>query len=149
MKGYAVTFSLILLGSLAGAWAEQAPAPEAKTPVVWPAGEIKWTDSPTIKGGKVAVLWGDPKTGAYGGLKRLPGGTLLPLHTHTNDTRVLVVSGAMALSIEGGAAKEMLPGSFAYIPGGIKHLAGCKLGAECIYFEEQPGPSDIQFVGKP
>ena len=66
-------------------------AEAGKTAVVWPAADIKWTDSPAVKGAKVAVLWGDPKSGAYGMLKSLPAGSGLALgcdyrnSTHTHN----------------------------------------------------------------
>lgn len=127
-------------------WAHRANAQEAKTAVVWPAAEIKWSDSAAMKGAKIAVLWGDPKTGAYGALKTLPGGAMLALHTHTHDQRVIGVSGTIVLALEGAAAKDLGPGSYAFIPGGAKHKADCKAGTDCVYFEEQQGASDIKFV---
>lgn len=149
MKRQAITSMMILLGLsvLVGVWARPAGAQGPKPAVIWPAEEIKWSDNPMIKGAKVAVLWGDPKAGAYGALRRIPGGTILALHTHTNDTRVLLVSGIMALSIEGSPAKDLGPGSYAFIPGGVKHSATCKAAVECTYFDEQPGANDIKFVG--
>ena len=117
-----------------------------KTAVVWPAGEIKWSDNLVIKGAKVAVLWGDPQKGASAVLRKLPGGANLPLHTHSHDQKVLVLSGSVALALEGEAPKEMGPGSYAFIPGATKHSADCKGAAECVYFEETTGPSDIKFV---
>lgn len=60
-----------------------------------------------------------------------------------------MVSGSIVLAMEGGAAKEMGSGSYAFIPGGAKHRAECKAGAECVYFEEGLGASDIKFVEGP
>ena len=143
MKTSLRTSLLVLagLGTLGGIAAQQG-----KTAVVWPAADIKWSDNPAIPGAKIAVLWGDPKAGAYGALKTLPAGSTLRLHTHTYDQKVLPVSGTIVLSIYGGASKELGPGSYAFIPGGLKHSADCKAGAACMYFEEQPGASDIKFV---
>ncbi len=115
---------------------------------MWSAAEIKWTDNPAIKGAKVAVLWGDPKTGAYGAFKTIPAGGSIPLHTHTRDARVALVAGTVALSMAGEPAKELGPGSYAFIPGGVEHAADCKAGADCVYLEQQTGASDIKFVEK-
>lgn len=141
-----VSSGLCLLVSL---WIGRANAAEATAPVVWAAADVKWSDSPALKGAKVAVLWGDPKTGPYGTLKTLPGGASLALHTHTYDQRAIVLSGTVILTFEGGAAKDLGPGSYALIPGGAKHKADCKAGAECVYFEEATGAADIKFVPAP
>ena len=134
------------LGLLANQTAGQTKAPAA--PVVWPAADIQWVDNPAIAGAKVAVLWGHPKVGRYGALKKLPAGGAMPLHTHTHDQHVVVLSGSIVLALEGSAPKELGPGSYAFIPGGHKHTADCKAGADCVYLEEQPGLSDIKFAAK-
>lgn len=138
------TWTLLAAGVLVG----PGPAWAAETPVVWPAAQIKWVDLSGIPGAKMAVLWGDPKTGAYGALKKLPGGKTLALHTHTFEQKVLTVSGSIALTLEGGAAQELPAGSYALIPAGAKHTAECKTGSDCLYFEQQPGASDTKFVEK-
>ncbi len=129
-------------------WAavEHAQATGAETAVVWPAEDIKWSDSPAVAGAKTAILWGDPKTGAYGALRRIPAGSGLPPHTHTHDQRVVTVAGIMALSVGGGAAKELKSGSYAFVPGGVVHAVDCLAGADCTYFEEQSGASDVTFI---
>ena len=136
--------SLVVLAGLCAFGA--VAAQQGQTAVLWPAADIKWSDNPAITGAKIAVLWGDPKAGAYGALKTLPAGSTLRLHTHTYDQKVLLLSGAIVLSVQGGASKELRSGSYAFIPGGVKHSAKCKAGARCVYFEEQPGASDIKFV---
>ena len=121
-------------------------ADAAEKAVVWPASDIKWVDNPAIKGAKTAVLWGDPKTGAYGALKSLPSGFTLALHTHTNDERVIPLSGTISLSVDGGPARDLPAGSYVFLPAGVQHGAVCKTGSDCVYFSEQPGASDIKFV---
>jgi len=147
-----VKISLILVAGFAlliGVGVYQARAQAGKSAVVWPAADIKWADNPAVKGAKIAVLWGDPKTGAYGSLKGIPGGSKLAQHTHSQDQRVIAVAGSIVLALDGGAPKELPPGSYAFIPAGLKHTADCKAGADCTYFEEQPGASDIKFVEAP
>ena len=148
MKKTAVMIVALLvgLGILAVAQAQQAKTEAAKTAVVWPAAEIKWADSAAIKGAKIAALWGDPKTGQYGALKSIPAWGTLGMHTHTQDQKVVIVSGTVLFALEGGATKELGAGSYLFIPGGTRHKVDCKPGADCVYFEEQPGPSDIKFV---
>lgn len=112
-------------------------------PLVWPAGDIKWTDSPTVKGAAIAPLWGDPNKGAYGALKKVAGGTDLGWHTHSNQQRVVAISGTFEFTLEGQQSKELTAGSYVFVPGGVKHKSVCKDGAECSWFEEQPGKMDM------
>src|SRR4051812_8404198 len=78
--------------------------------VVWAAGDLKWEDMAAIKGAKIAVLKGDPKTGAYEAMKKLPAATDLGEHTHTATQEVLVISGTIQLTVQGQAMKELGPG---------------------------------------
>jgi quercetin dioxygenase-like cupin family protein len=115
--------------------------------VIWPAATIKWVDNPTIAGAKQAVLWGDPAKGAYGALKQVPAGTVLASHTHTNDSRVVVVRGTISLEID-GKTTSLGPGSFALLPGGAPHAATCGATGVCEYFEEMSGAFDSTPVKK-
>jgi quercetin dioxygenase-like cupin family protein len=138
-----VVSCLCLIAFLGG---RLAVADSAQSAILWPAADIQWSDSPALPGARIAVLWGDPKTGAYGSLKSIPAGKVLPSHSHTYEQKVVVVSGSIVLGIEGGHAKELGPGSYAFVPGGLKHTATCVAGADCLYFEEQPGRSDVKLA---
>lgn len=109
---------------------------------VWPAGEVKWIENPDMKGASIAPLWGDPNKGAYGALKKVPAGTDLGWHSHSSEQRVVAISGTIDFTLEGQEMKSLASGSYAFIPGGAKHKAVCKEGADCVWFEEQPGKSD-------
>jgi mannose-6-phosphate isomerase-like protein (cupin superfamily) len=125
---------LIALALLGGYVAAQSRA------VVWPTEAIKWTEA-AANGARQAVLWGDPMKGAYGALKQVPGGTVLALHTHKNDSKVIIIKGTIALEIE-GKTTTMAPGSYALLPGGTPHAATCRGTVACEYFEEMAGPFD-------
>jgi quercetin dioxygenase-like cupin family protein len=129
--------------------AQNKLAGDAK-PVILSAASAKWVDNPAVKGAQIAVLTGDPKTGAYSALKKLAAGTSLGKHTHTSMQKVVMVSGTITLEVAGmGPAQDMTPGSFLEIPGGVVHSADCKAGADCIYYEEQPGAADLKPVDAP
>ena len=123
-------------------------AQSGKAAVVIPAGELKWMDNAAVKGARLAVLWGDPKTGGYGAIKKVPAGFKFGAHTHTSDQQVIVISGSLNVIIEDGPSRAFGPGSYASIPGGKVHTADCAAGAECVYFEQQPGASDLKPVVK-
>ena len=110
--------------------------------VVWQAGDVKWTPSPAMKGLSVAPLWGDPSQGAYGALKKVAAGTEFGWHTHSSDQKVVAISGTFDIQLEGDTVKQLSAGSYLFVPGGVKHTAKCRMGSDCLYFEEQPGKSD-------
>jgi len=131
--------------SLLSAQAAKAPAKKAAAPkgTLWSASELKWVDNPAIKGAQQAVLWGDPTKSAYGALKKVPAGTVLPMHTHTNLTRVVIVAGTISFNFEGSPAKDLGPQSYTSVPGGVPHTATCKAGTDCVYFETSIGAYDM------
>ena len=116
--------------------------------VVMPASDLTWSSSPVMKGAGFAVLWGDPTKGPYGVLRKVPGGTALGLHSHTNSQKVVGVSGTIEFNLEGEAKKDLAPGSYVAIPGGAVHDASCKAGADCVYYEEATGASDFKPAAK-
>jgi quercetin dioxygenase-like cupin family protein len=111
--------------------------------VVWTPADIQWKESPTVKGAWAATLWGDPSKGAYGTLRKVSAGMDLGMHSHSSDQKVVAVSGTFEYTVEGEAMKELGPGSYVMTPGGVKHSSKCKEGADCVYFEEQPGKADF------
>lgn len=141
MRGFVKV--VVMAASCVGLLAASAAAQDA---VIWPAGEIKWVESTTMKGAKTAVLWGDPAKGAFGALNKLPAGMELANHWHSFDRRVVGVSGTIWVSVQGKPAKDMGAGSFASIPAKVPHSAGCKKGADCVYFEESTGKADMILV---
>jgi len=110
---------------------------------VWPAGDVKWVDSPAIKGLSVAVLWGDPSKGPYGALKKVVAGTDFGWHTHSSDQKVVEVSGTFDFQFEGQDAKALTSGSYVFIPAAMKHTVKCRAGADCVWFEDGAGKSDF------
>ena len=104
---------------------------------------LKFTD--VMPGVSKQDLWGDAR-GQHGGITRLKAGFAAPMHTHSYDVRMVVISGTL---IHGDAAGEMTrlgPGSYCYIPAGLKHTTGCDKGSDCQFYEEQPGNFDLNLV---
>ncbi|HEX6629211.1 MAG TPA: DUF4437 domain-containing protein [Gemmatimonadaceae bacterium] len=117
--------------------------------LVMPAEDMKWTDlDPTgAPGVKVANLWGDHAKGAFGALFKLPAGFAVPLHTHTHDMKVVILSGTYVQSPEGRPEFRLGPGSYFMQPGGnYRHITSCDPSAECVFFVESKGPFDLKMV---
>ena len=150
--------SALTLATAVAAWAlpqtatqEAAPAKPArpvvkKEAVFWPAADIKWKDQENPPGSKTAVLWGEPEKDGYGMLNRWPAGTDVPLHWHTFDMRGVLLEGTLVITPEGGSAQTLTPGgSYAYVPGRLKHTTTCKAGADCVFFSTSNLRFDTKF----
>ena len=141
MKRFTRVIPLVLIG-LVAAFALTAGGDD-KGAKVWAAEEIKWSEVAGAPGLSIAPLWGDPSKGAYGALKKVAGGTEFGWHMHTNSQKVVAVSGTIEFTLEGGEKKELNAGSYVYLPAKMKHHTVCKAGADCVFFEEQPGKTDL------
>ena len=140
MKALSRVFPLVLVALLLSVAVVVAKGDKA---VVWPAGDIQWKENPNMKGVWAATLWGDPTKGAYATLRKVPAGMDLGKHSHSFDQKVVAVSGTFEFTIEGQPMKELPPGSYVLTPAHVKHTSKCKEGADCVYFEEQPGKADF------
>ena len=114
--------------------------------------DLAWTDvkgrDGALTGLRTVDLWGQAAKGAHGSLTKFPAGLAEPLHTHSRELRVVVVSGRMAFSIDGKETKDLGPGSFVTVPAGVRHAAICRPAGACEVFLEQPGAMDVKFVEK-
>jgi anti-sigma factor ChrR (cupin superfamily) len=122
--------------------------------VVIPASDMKWADlDPTgAPGVKIADVWGNHAKGAFGAFIKFPAGFAAPLHTHTNDFKIVVVSGTFIQVPEGKPEFRLGPGSYLLQPGGnYKHTSACDKASECVFFVQSTGKFDLKPVeaGKP
>jgi mannose-6-phosphate isomerase-like protein (cupin superfamily) len=112
--------------------------------VGWSPADMKWIE---MKGGPPGAmysnLWGDLTTGGYGSLVKLPGGMNNPPHSHTNDTKLVVISGTFWYATEGGKVTKLGPGSYLLMPAGVKHTSGTAEGSACEIFQESSGLFDF------
>jgi hypothetical protein len=154
----AVTVTIILALPAAARAQASAPAKPAAKPaasrlVVMPAADLKWTDlDPSgAPGVKVADLWGNHATGgAFGAFFRLPAGFAVPLHTHTYDMKVVIVSGTYIQAPDGKPEFRIGAGSYFLQPGGdYRHTTSCDAASDCLFFVESKGPFDLKVVGAP
>ena len=129
--------------------AERGRAAEAATaadPIPVPAASLTWNDlDPTgAPGVKIATLWGDHQKGAFGAFLRLPPGFAVPVHTHTHDMKLVIVSGTYVQGPHGKPEFRLGPGSYLFQPGGnYRHTTGCDQASECLFFVESSGAFDL------
>src|SRR5215217_3423228 len=55
--------------------------------------DLKWVELPERKGMQFAILSGDPKTGPYTHIRKVPAGTDNPLHFHGSEIKNVIISG--------------------------------------------------------
>ncbi len=144
----AITLALPVATLAQGSGKTPAPKPAESRLVVMPAGDIKWTDlGPGAPGVKVADLWGNHAKGAFGALFKLPAGFAAPLHTHTHDMKVVILSGTYVQAPDGKPEFRLGPGSYFFQPGGnYRHTTTCDKASDCVFLVESNGPFDLKAV---
>ena len=153
MKGILRTIlaALVVVLFAPAALSEEAKAGAAKAkPAAKPAAlvtmtpdELKWVPNPTNAEVMMAVAWGDPAKGSHGAFHKFKAGFAAPLHTHSADLRIVVISGTMIAGTEGGAEKKLPPGSYEYQPHTVKHTTKCDAGTGCVVFVSASGKFDL------
>jgi quercetin dioxygenase-like cupin family protein len=113
-------------------------------PVIWPAADMKWVDAPDAPPGvKQVVLWGDPTKGRFGAMEKFPAGFTAPLHSHTANLRMVIISGTVIHGPEGKPEVRLPAGSYLTDPSGYKHTTACDKASECVFFMEGDGKFDL------
>jgi len=93
-------------------------------------------------GVSTAPIWGDANTGAHATFSKFAPGYDAGLHTHTNDTWIVVIKGAYLYKDDAGE-KRVGPGDFIRVPGGHKHWSGGDKKDGALFYEEAPGKFDL------
>lgn len=119
---------------------------EAKAPagsaVFMARPDIKFTDVAGFKGLQMAAVEGDPEKGPSHMMLKFDPGFTAPLHHHSADHYVTVVSGTMVLTVDG--QEHRLPaGSFFQFKNKAAHLTKCDTGAECVISLDVRGKWDV------
>ena len=66
------------------------------------------------------------------------------LHTHTNDVKIVVISGTFLYKTDKGEWK-LGPGSYLLQPGGKEHISGTNEDG-CFFFQEGDEKFDINWI---
>jgi hypothetical protein len=152
---FAVSFllaAMVLAQGTGEAKVKSAPKAAASRLVVIPASDLKWADLDPkdpkgAPGVMIADVWGDHTKGGFGAFIKLPPGFAAPLHTHTNDYKVVIVSGTYIQAPEGKPEFSLGPGSYFMQPGGnYKHTTSCDKASECVFFLQSNGKFDLKPV---
>jgi hypothetical protein len=119
--------------------ATAALAEERSVPVMMSFTDMKWTELPERKGMQFTVLSGDPKSGPYTQMRKVPAGTDNPLHTHSSELKNVIISGVWYTGVDMESAKDFGPGSIIVMPADWVHVSGCRAGSDCVFYQEGKG----------
>ena len=92
---------------------------------------------------QIVVLWGDPKSGEYAALLKLPPGFTPGPHGHTAAYHGVNLKGTWTHIFGSDDVRSLPPGSYVRQPGKAEHNDACAGPEECIIFVHQHGPSDF------
>jgi ChrR-like protein with cupin domain len=121
-----------------------AQTAESKTPLMVSFTDLKWVELPERKGMQFAVLSGNPKTGPYTQIRKVPGGTDNPLHSHSSEIKNVIIGGVWYTGVDAASAKDFGPGSVVMMPADWVHVSGCRSGSDCVFYQEGKGKFDFK-----
>jgi hypothetical protein len=155
VKKFFAVASILILAAIAVASAQQSGQAQmtkteanqdsaTTTPLMISLDDMKWTGLPERPGMQFALLSGNPSSGAYTQMRKVPAGTDNPLHAHTNEIKNVIVKGVWYTGPDSASAKDFGPGSIVIMPGNWVHVSGCRAGAECVFYQEGEGKFDFK-----
>jgi quercetin dioxygenase-like cupin family protein len=145
-----IAASLLVTGALfaAASVAHASDKPMKVTGVEFvPAADVKWSDVPGMTGVQVAAVDGDPSKGPSHFFLKFVGGFAAPLHHHSSNHFVTVVSGTLVITID-GTDHKLPPGSFFAFSNKTKHMTRCEAGPECVLAMDVRGKWDVKPDGE-
>ena len=113
---------------------------QAKSPVT-PVADLKWTPA-GVPGVSTAAVQGDMAKGPSHFYLKYDAGFVAPLHHHSPDHYVTVVSGTLVLNVD-GKDNVLTPGSYFELTGKAKHAARVEGKEACVMFIDARGPWDV------
>lgn len=117
-----------------------------KAPLMVSFTDLKWTELPERKGMQFAVLSGDPKTGEYTQMRKVPAGTDNPLHRHSSELKNVIISGVWYTGADAASARDFGSGSIVMMPADWAHVSGCRAGSDCVFYQEGKDRFDFKPV---
>ena len=123
-----------------------AAAAGAKAPLMLSFTDLEWTTLPEREGMQFAVLSGDPRTREYTQMRRVPGGTANPLHSHGSELTNVIIKGIWYTGTDAASARDFGPGSIVMMPANWVHVSGCRAASECVFYQEGKGKFDFKPV---
>jgi len=95
------------------------------------------------EGVQIAVISGNPATGAFQALAKFPAGAESGLHSHTANYLAVGISGDRQRGAARDAPIDLPAGSYWNQPGGEVHWDNCGPDAECIIYIAMDAAADF------
>jgi len=132
-----------LVAAIAVALFSAAPvlAVETGKSVVVTKAELKWTAMGN-SGVASALISGDMGKGPCRFFLKYPVGLVTPLHHHTANHHVTVISGSITLTV-GGKEHRLGPGDYFMLADRAAHIAKVEGNEAAVFFIEAEGPWDV------
>jgi quercetin dioxygenase-like cupin family protein len=146
--------ALVLAVAAGLAWApsfaqENTTKSQTMRPLMATMDDLKWTALPERPGMQFAVLTGDPKSGAYTQMRKVPAGTGNPLHSHSSNLTNVIISGVWYTGPDASSAKDFGPGSVIFMPSNWQHASGCRSNSDCVFYQTGTDKFDFKPVSSP
>jgi mannose-6-phosphate isomerase-like protein (cupin superfamily) len=103
--------------------------------------DLKWKTL-NDAGVAAAVVSGDMEKGPSRFFLKYPVGLTTPLHLHTADHHVVVISGTITLTV-GGKEHRLGPGSYFMLADKAPHIARVEGNEDAVFFIQAEGPWDV------
>lgn len=116
-------------------------AGETGSSVVLSKSDLKWTTMGNT-GIASAPVSGEMGKGPCRFFLKYPAGLVTPLHHHTANHHVTVISGTITLTV-GGKEHRLGPGSYFMLGDKAPHVAKVEGNEDAVFFIEAEGPWDV------
>lgn len=110
-----------------------------------PTDSLEWIEvAPEVK---IAPLWGDAESGAYGRFVQFAAGHSGALHSHANSYHAVVVQGTIKEAVNGEPGASELPaGSYYFSAPDEPHTTECLSDVPCVVYEQSDEKFDMKFI---
>jgi mannose-6-phosphate isomerase-like protein (cupin superfamily) len=131
-----------LIVAIAAALFSAAPALAAGTgkSVVMAKADLKW--KPMGNGIAAAPVSGDMDKGPSRFFLKYPVGLVTPMHHHTANHHVTLISGSITLTV-GGKEHRLGPGAYFMLGDRAAHIAKVEGNEEAVFFIQAEAPWDV------
>lgn len=111
---------------------------------------LAWSDCPAFmpRGCGIAVVHGDPAGDNADVFFRVPPKARIPLHWHTSNERMVLVSGRLRVQVDGQEPVMLGVGTYGLMPARRPHSATCESEVPCVLFIAFDAPVDAH-AGRP
>jgi mannose-6-phosphate isomerase-like protein (cupin superfamily) len=118
-----------------------AYAGETGKSVVMSKADLKWVAMGN-SGVAAAAVSGDMNKGPSRFFLKYPVGLVTPMHHHTANHHVTVISGSITLTV-GGKEHRLGPGSYFMLADRAPHIAKVEGNEEAVFFIQAEAPWDV------